>query len=225
MPEITPIELAKETVITQVTQTPSAKLAASKATAPQEIALPEPKVEDVPRETKEEEKPPIKRDDDGKFAALSKREKELVRRDRELKERERQLAEKYKPFEEATQLAPQSKVQALQRLGINYDDLVAEQLGLSNLTPEQIAEKKAAEIVEEKLRVFQEQQKQLALEQQQKTYAQALQQITSEVKQACDPDKFPIVNNIKGFDTVTSLIEQTYHQTGEILSKIGRAHV
>jgi hypothetical protein len=208
---------------TQTTQTISAKLAA----AAQAAAVPPEKTENptvpaptenVPRGT-EEPKIETKREEDGRFAALSRKEKEILRRDRDLKEREKLLQEKYKPWEEASQLAPQSKLQALQKLGFTYDDITNEFLGVSNLTPEQLAERKAEEIANRKFEEFQKKQEQLTLQNQQQAYHQALKQISLEVKQACDPEKFPIVNEIKGHDTVTQYIEQTYHATGEILSR------
>lgn len=217
MPQI--IEGSRTTEITQKTQMPSAAISGNSATPPV-LEAPQPEqtqqtsteTNPVPRETSPKA--------DAKFIALSKKEKALLQRDRSLKERERQISEKaerYKAWEEAAQLASTNKLEAIKKLGITYDDLTNIALN-QQPTPEQIAEMKAQETVEMKLNAFKEEQKQKEIESTQKAYESARQQIKIETQRLVNQENFPLVNSTKAFDTIVELIEQTFHETGEIMS-------
>lgn len=177
------------------------------ATPPVETSPPE-----VAPTPKEEVKP------DPRFIALSKKEKEILRKQKEMEEREKLLSEKYKPYEELQELSKTNKLKALEKLGMSYDELTNLYLGQNPMTPEQIAEFKANQIVEEKFKEFTTRQQEQQAEQQKHSYTQALAQITQEAEAiASKDDAYPLVKNTKSFDTITSLVEQTYHETGRIM--------
>lgn len=224
MPEILP---ANQILTIQAkTQSPSARVAQQAPSqsepskepieAPKQQST-EPATENVPRETapKEEDKSKVQ------FAALSKKERILLQRDRELKALEKQLQEKesrYKGWEEAAVLAQTNKLEAIKRLGITYDDLTNIALGQSTATPEQIAEMKAQETVQKQLAEFRKEQEQYQITQQQRAYEQARQQIAAETRELATIDNFPLVHTMKAEDTVVELIEQTFHETGKVMS-------
>ena len=166
----------------------------------------------VPRGTE-----PSKQLDSERFAALSRKERQLLRQRRDLQQQQKTLADQYKPWQEAAELAKVNKLQAIEKLGITYDDLTNLALG-SGHTPEQLAELKAKEIVQREIQQLREEQSKLQQQQQQQAISTARSQISTEAKTLAEttPD-FPLVKAIKGFDTITALVEQTYYQTGNII--------
>lgn len=213
MPIIQPLAEAKA-AMTVTTQQPSAKLASSQS----QIPTATPSTPEVPRETLETPANPAPASQspkpDPRFTALSKKEQQLRARERELKS----LEASFKPWQEAATLAQTNKLEALKRLGISYDDLTNQFLGTeAQLTPEQMAVQKAEEVTKNQLDAFRKEQQDNLQKAQTQAYQQAKQQIAQEAQEIAQPDKFPLVNKIKGFDTVSDYIEQEFHATGKII--------
>ncbi len=177
---------------------------------PSPVPTPE---ENVPRETKPEVDP--------KFAALSRKEKEILVQRRQLAAERKQLEEQYKPWIEAKEIATRSKLEAAKKLwgGNPYEDMTAELVGMPPQTPEQIAadiaRQEAQKIIDTAFKAQQEQMSQL----QQQQYDATKKQISLEIREIAQPDTFPLVNHLKGFDTVTEYVEMMFHQTGELISR------
>lgn len=209
MPEIIP--LTQTTVRTANTMQPSAKALSPETPIAPVQATQEAAPQEPPKEVKKEEPDP-------RFIALSKKEKELLRMRQEIQKEREMLQNKYKSYEELEALKS-DKLKLLEKLGVSYDDHTNLVLGQQNLTPEQIAQMKAEEIVKRELEVYKQAEQQRQAEQQQQAYDNALQQIAYEAEEFCNKSNdFPLVKEEKAYDTVKELIRQTFDETGKIIS-------
>lgn len=211
MPEIIP--LGQHATVTPTTTPPSVKLQEQLQASEQSP----PNVE-APAPAGELAKDP----EAEKFEKFSRLEKKLLYERKKLEEQRKAVEEKearLKPYEEAQSLASQRQaLKAIEKLGITYDDLTNLVLNQGNLTPEQIAEQKAESIVTQRINELQKQQAEAAEKAQAEQYQRALQQITQEAQNlAAQSQDFPLVKHMEAYDTVTALIEQTFHQTSRIM--------
>lgn len=179
-----------------------------------------PVIPEVPSQTEapQTEEPKEKTLDSERFAALTKKERQIQKRARELQEKERALMR----WEEAEKLAGTNKLEAIKRLGITYDDLTnlhLSQMGADEQTPEAIATRKAQEIARQELEAFKKQQEEVNQQLQQQQYQNAKLQIQSEAKAltAGRPEDFAYINLENAHDTIVELIEQTYFQDGRLM--------
>jgi hypothetical protein len=210
MPEITPFT----TPITEIkanTQMPSGTMkmpvAPTNTTEPPKQDL----QNEPPKEVKKEEVDP-------RFIAMARKEKELRALDLKIKAQQQELETKYKSAQELLELKEKDKFAAAEKLGLTYEEWTNHQLGEMNLTPEQIAERKAIEIVKKELEQERALRKQEEEQRFQQTYQQALKDISQEAKKfATESQEFPLVKTTESFDTITSLIEQTYQTTGKLI--------
>lgn len=224
MPEITPFTNDNTQTITAKTILPSSQIARQQQQAPVEAPAvpPTPEaVKEVVAERTEEVDP--------RFIALSKKEKELQRQRRELEELKKQTESKYKPLEELMVLMQVDKVKAAEKMGLTYDEYTNAQLGMPSLTPEQIAEKKAQEIVEQRLqqheqRIRAEQEKAI-----QTSMEQAMKEIAIQSKILAEKSTdYPLVKETNSYDTVSEFIKyvhdngaeglEGYEQPGRVMS-------
>lgn len=209
MPEIVPIE--QMGTITATTQSPSAKLAAAPVAAvPVAPPKEEPAKTEAPRNIQ-----------DTRLAALTKKEQAIQREKRALQAERRAMEEKYsqvKPWEEAASLAKTNKLQAIEKLGITYDDLTNLALNQNPTSPEELAESRAAALVKKEIDLLRAENQKNQEQQQLLALTNARKQISSESRTLAEtsPD-FPLVKALKGFDTVTEFVEQTYYDTGKLI--------
>lgn len=155
---------------------------------------------------------------DPRILEYSRREKMLLQERRRLQQEKEELKQ-YDPWREAAQLAQTDKLKALQKLGITYDELTNQYLGQQNWTPEQIAAHKAQEVAEQKYKEFEQRQLEQTRQVQQQQYNQAIQQITADVKTIAETSQnYPLVKTLGAYENVTKRIEDTFHQTGRIMS-------
>lgn len=212
MPTIEPVQTQPTIITTAHTKMPSQILSEMKG--PVTPTAPEAPLSEQP---KEQTTAPT--EDEKRFQALTLKEKQLLKERQELKRLKEELQNKYKPWEEAQEVAKQSKIEALKRLGISYDDVTNEFLGAQNMTPEQIAEAKANAIVEERLKAFEEQQKQQNLQMQQKQYDMAIKQIKFDAKALAESsENYPLVKATQAYDTVVELMESTHNDSDRLMS-------
>jgi hypothetical protein len=175
----------------------------TQATPPPEAPKEEPKKEEV----------------DPRFLAMAKKEKALRERELKLQAQMKEQEERLKKYLEEDELWQKDKYAAAQKKGLTYEEWTNAQLGEMNLTPEQIAERKANEIVEKRLAEEAARRQQEEQHRFQEAYQHALNDLKEEAKSfTTNSQEFPLVKNTDSFDTIVSLIEQNYHQTGKILT-------
>lgn len=212
MAEITPIGNPGQMSVT--TQPPSQRMGAVSPTPPPEAAVEAPA---PPPEKTDEEK-----QSDARFAALTRKEKQLFQMRKDLAQQKKMLgdqASKWKPYEDLEQVAKTNKLEAMRRLGISYEDLTQAMLGQEQQSPEQVAAIKAEEVVRQQLDIYQKQQQAQQQAQMQQHYEAAKQQIISEAKTLAQANQkdFQIVNKLNAYDTIGELIELTFHETGSLM--------
>lgn len=191
--------------ITQNTQTQSFQNA-SPQPQPQPptppIPGPEPKVE------------PAANPDAARFAAIAKKEKALRQQQRMLQQQRAQLEQQMKPWQEASETAKQSKLEAIKKLGFSYDELTQEALNQEAPTPEYLAERAAQRIVEQKMAEMQKQQ----AAQQAQEYEKALIQIQSEAKQIVTASEdFPVLKETGNYEAVSEYMKLIFDQEKRII--------
>lgn len=114
----------------------------------------------------------------------------------------------------------QDTLSVLQDLGIDYDQLT--NLVLNAPKPEERAQKQAYEKIQAEIKALkdaQEQAQQAVKDQQKQAYAQAVNQIRTEVKNlvASDPD-YSVIKSTNSVDDVVELIEKTFEKDGILLT-------
>lgn len=199
MPEIKPFEPVK-TIIRQTTG--NGTFQATPATQVPEVA--QGATAPVVEEPKE------KAIDSERFAALTKKERQIQKRDRELKEREGRIAR----WEEAEKLASTNKLEAMKRLGISYDELTNQhltQMGAEEQTPEAIATRKAQEITRQEIEAFRKEHEQKQLELQEQQIQWGLQKAMSDAQSLTkDNAQFEYINAFDAHDMVVELIKDSH---------------
>lgn len=211
MPEITQLNKLV-TEIKANTQTPSQIFQKQQALKPAEAPV-------IEEEKKDEDVVEVKKEEvDPRFIALSKQAKAQREKELRLQAYEKELQEKYGPGRELLELKEKDKFAAAEKLGLTYEEWTNHQLGEMNLSPEQIAERKAIEIVEKRFTEERELRQREEDQRFQQNYQAALKQVAEEAKElAGSSQDFPIVKNIEAFDTVASIIEQNFFNTGKTM--------
>lgn len=168
------------------------------------------------------EKPKEEVVDSSRFAALSKREKSLLRRAREITTKEKMLEQelaRFRPYQEIEALKGKNKLEAIKRLGISYEDLTNEYLSGGQPNSEQQALSRAEELVQEKMSEFEKRHQETINKAQQDQYNSALKQIRANAESvaAQESDTYALVKQHGAYDTVTALIEEKYKAEGVVL--------
>lgn len=169
--------------------------------------------------TPEPEKPEVKKEDEPlsvRFAALTKREKQIQEREKAIKEQEA----KFKNFELNKENVRKSPKEALESVGMTFEDFTKaylDQLDGKEHTPsvdEKIQELYAKIEAKEKAEKEREEQAKKDAE------AQAIEAFKSQVKEhvLADKEKYELINEAGLFDEVYNVIEEYFNETGEILA-------
>lgn len=123
-------------------------------------------------------------------------------------------------WQEAAELAQSGRyIEAAEKAGVTYDQLTQQILNGGNIPPARVAETTATELVDKRLKEYEEQQRKGQQEAQAKHYEESIKQITSEVKYLVDSsEEFPLVKASESYQDVVKLIESEFHRTGRIMS-------
>ncbi len=154
-----------------------------------------------------------------KFAALSKRQKELFMKEQALKEQEN----KYKPWEELEKIKESNPLEFLKKSGLSLDKVI--EMALKEGEPPTVddkvsaMEKKYNELLQ-KLEAKEHEAKELEArkkeEENQKTIDAFRNNLHDELKSKAD--KYELINSLGVFDTVYDVIAEKFQQTGEVIS-------
>ncbi len=207
----------------QITQTVNTKTASQILAGMQAAKQPAPSDATVPAAPTEAaspaEAPKEPTENDKRLQALTIKEKQILKERQELKRLTQELQTKYKPWEEASEVSKQSKLEAMRRLGFTYDDLTNEFLGVQNMTPDQVAEAKAQAIVEQRLKEFEDRQQKQSVEVQQQQYDRAIKQIKADAKSITESSQnYPLVKTMEAYDTIVELMESTHNDSDRLMS-------
>lgn len=210
-----------------------AEAVAEQGTPPSETAAPsetaETKVAEIAQETKpetveagkteetnpDEQKPAEKPDKFAqKFAALSRKEREIRQRETSLKAREQEIEVRLAKAAEIEALpskVKESPLEALERLGVTYDQLTELILQQGQEKPE---DKKLAEI-ERKIADYEKREREAVVQRQE----QARQSYLAELSAFCkSSDKYELIQANSAVPVVYQVVEEHYNKTGEILT-------
>lgn len=170
-------------------------------------------------QVEEPAKPEVKKEDEPlsvRFAALTKREKNLQEREKQIKEME----SKFKNFELTKETVRKSPKEALESIGLSFEDFTKAYL-------DQLDGKEHKPSVEDKVqelyaKIEAKEQAEREREEQAKKDAEAaaIENFKSQVKEfvAKDVEKYELINEAGLYDEVFNVIEEYYNETGEILS-------
>lgn len=153
-----------------------------------------------------------------KFAILAKREKAIRAKQREVEERERSFKAQEETHKSALGLKDRlvsDPINTLSELGISYDQLT--QL-IINSKPEDQALRELKREIQSIKEVQTKAQSEYEAKQTQ-GYQQAVNQIRTDVKLLVDSDpQFETIKEMGAQESVVSLIEETFKETGRVLS-------
>ena len=167
----------------------------------------------------EPEKPDVKKEKEPlsvRFAALTKREKQIQEREKAIKEQEA----KFKNFELTKESVVKSPKEALESIGLSFEDFTKAYL-------DQLDGKEHKPSLEEKFeglysRIEAKEKAEKEREEQAKKEAEqaAIDNFKSQVKDfvSADKEKFELINESGLFDEVYNVIEEYFNETGEILA-------
>jgi hypothetical protein len=183
-----------------------------------------------PSEEKVEKKEPPKEELNysSKFAALSRREKQILERERKFKEQEQMHKEqlsKVQSWESKKSEFKKNPDLLFQELGISFDDIVNLKLGIEPVAKESDPNEKYTKLEKEmreelqKLKEERELEKKAKEQQAEAENAQILETFKNEIisKVSSQPDKYELINYQKDFDLVYDLIEEYYNLHGEVM--------
>ncbi len=198
-----------------------AKSIAPPAETQQPDLAPAPKVE----EKKEEQ------DYSSRFAALSRREKQLIEKERKLKEIESKYKDKdsnYQSWEEKKAKFKANPDSIFDEVGMSFDELINYKLGLNAEeakpeNPNDMYKKLKAELeneVESKLRAREEAEQKARAEAQERENAQTIENFKSELVDTLksQSDKYELINYQGNYDLVFDVIQQYFDEHEEVLS-------
>jgi hypothetical protein len=196
-------------------------------------------VEQVVEQAQTEQKPqeieakePEKQQDDfsTKFAALSRREKQLLERERKLKAMEEEItgkSSKLSQWEERKKLFKENPDELFNEIGLSFEDIVNKKLGIEpeekQLTPDEVYKKLQAELESKFKKLEEEKQKQIEEEN-----AQILSNFKNDIESYLtkNADKYELINYQKDFDLVFDVVQEYFDQNGEVLSiEVAADHV
>jgi hypothetical protein len=157
-----------------------------------------------------------------KFAALAKKEKEIIQRQRATKELEAKIREREEKLAQSEKGRPANPIEALQRAGYSYDDAVNFILNGQKLTPDQevksvrdeIQAFKADQEKKEKLREAAE------LAKQQSQYEETIENFKQEINGFVDQNasEYELIKINEASHLIYDTIEEHFTRTKKVLS-------
>jgi hypothetical protein len=165
-----------------------------------------------------------------KFAALSRREKQLVERERKLKEIESKYKDKdsnYQSWEERKTKFKENPDSMFDEIGMSFDELINRKLGITEETPKELTQdeiykKMQSDIMSEiegREQKKREETEKLQLEAQEAENAQTISTFKSEIESSVksQSDKYELINYQGNYDLVFDVVQQYYAEHDEIL--------
>jgi len=189
------------------------------------VEQPNPEKSQEPASTKEEQ------DFSSRFAALSRREKQLIEKERKLKDLESKYKDKdsnYQSWEEKKAKFKTNPDSIFEEVGMSFDELVNYKLGLATKEeekandPDAMYKKLKADLqaeleAKEKAKVEAEEKARQEREQQENT--QIIESFKSELVETIkkNADKYELINYQQNFDLVFDVIQQYFDEHEEVL--------
>lgn len=209
---------------------------------------------DEKQEEKKEEKPEEKKESEedkrfaAKFAALSRKEKQVKAREKELEQKNKDLEQRLKALEEQTASKAEKKEEkkadepieyllkkdpfgTLQKYGITLDTLINTALNNGKLTPdmemqlrlEELDRKYQAKIQEVEGKLSEKEKRELEAQEQRKKQEeeQAIEDFKQQLGQfiSANKDAYELIEAEEAQDLVFDVIKEHYDATGEILDQ------
>lgn len=152
-----------------------------------------------------------------KFAALSKKEREIKRLQDQMRQREQLLAEKeakLAAFEEKKKRARENPLDYLAEGELTYDDLTQYYLNGKKPSPET-----KVGVLESKLQDLEKKLQDKLKEEEESKKLSKVREFQSEIakKMTADVEKYELLNTFGNAETVYNLIDQHYQETGSIM--------
>jgi hypothetical protein len=144
-----------------------------------------------------------------KFAALTKREREILKKEQSISEREKQ----FKEYETKRARAKEDPAAALEALGLTYEEITEHYISGKN--PEKVRLRQIERELREAKEAREREQQESQQKQVQKQIDDFKSNLTAEVKQA--GEQFELVNHFGAYDLVYNVMDEWYREKGEIL--------
>jgi len=143
-----------------------------------------------------------------RFAALTKKEREIIQRERAFKEQQAKL----QAYEKAMQKAKENPLEYLQAAGLTLEEALSQIINEGKEPTEQ----DRLNSIEQKIKDYEEHQKQLQLRAQEYRKQQELAAIHNDIKAFVDQneEQYELIKAYNNIDLVWSVIERTYLETG-----------
>lgn len=149
-----------------------------------------------------------------KFAALSRREKDLVHREAELKKQAEQLKGK-SSIDELKGKAKQNPMEALKEMGLTYEEITQYILeGKVSDTPE-----KRIQTIDERVAAIERKEKEMQAKEAQAKIDAAVQNFKTDITNfvSKDEEKYSLIRESKAEELVYSTIEKYFEETQRVL--------
>lgn len=205
----------------------SAPQAPAPAAEPQKTPNAQPLDLGIPQKVEEK----AEQDYSSRFAALSRREKQLIEKERKLKEIESKYKDNdsnYQSWEEKKQKFKSNPDAIFDEIGMSFDEMINFKLGLNKqedqpLSPDDLYKKLKADLeadlsAKEKAKL--EEQEKLQKEREQQENAQTIENFKSELVDTIkkNADKYELINYQGNYDLVFDVIEQYFAEHEELLT-------
>lgn len=166
-----------------------------------------------------------------RFAALSRREKQLIEKERKLKEIESKYKEKdsnFMSWEEKKALFKKNPDAIFEEMGMSFDELVNFKLGLATQEeqksndPNEIYKKLKADLqadLEAREKAKAEAEEKARAEREEQENSQIIESFKSEMVETIkkNADKYELINYQQNFDLVFDVIQQYFDEHDEVL--------
>jgi sRNA-binding carbon storage regulator CsrA len=158
-----------------------------------------------------------------RFAALSRKEKQLLEKERKLKELEKQSHEatsKYQSYEEKLKQFKANPDLLLQEVGISFEDLVNLKLGINQPEEKQVDPNELYKQLKQEMQEELEKIKKEKEEEKQQESAQIIENFQNDIRNFAkkNADKYELINYQGDYDLVFEVVDEYYAQNGELLS-------
>lgn len=172
--------------------------------------------ETSPQETQKQEVQVDKKEEDSfssKFAALSRRERELVKKERLIKEREKQIEASGGDSEKLRKLVKEDPFKVLEILGTNYDELT--QYALAGTSEEARALRQVKKELDELKKQKEEEHKTLQEREAQAKVDKFKAEQREHILKA--GAKYELINATERYDLVYDVVDEYFRENQEIL--------
>lgn len=180
----------------------------------------EPKMGDPVEEAVEEAKQKIEQNDNHESDKFAKKFAALSRKEKELKQKEAELENKLKEFQSADTLREQLKqnpVKMLEEMGITYQDITEMVLNEGNPTPEMLINKMKSEY-EEKLESLRNEYLEDKKAEEEAKYNAVIENFQQEIVEHVNSNEdYELIRAQDRADLVYDVIEEHYEETGRVL--------